>query len=469
MEIRNVFSVATVAIFSALYLNACTVEGADDTIVLPDSMTRLQNTKDPVSSTDTNYTLEQLEFFCNYDYLDFFYINSQKELGSEDEYYEKATGEQFADVKYMYSKMSDSYTTYFDPENFQSLTYWLNNSPLDAGIGAEVVKEDSLLIVSQVYPKAPAQKAGLKKGDQVISVDSNRVISAETFNKLTIGNIGDVITLQIIRDSVEKEITITIDNFTSPTVFVNYEDSIPIITITEFSDTTVSDSGTYGEFLYALEETKDAKSIIVDLQHNGGGSTSQCLAIASEFVTMNDTILIQLSTDVDTTGSNGKYKQMIDTIAWYNDENGRANDRYVVLMADGLTGSCSEMLMVPLTVNKKFPVVGTTTYGKGIGQYYLSTVANGYARITAMKMFDKKFKTYHKVGIMPDYTIADRDSAVAKAVELAKKGKAKRTAGYGTEDQGHFPDKPLTKQGFAESGFPRTKGAFSIKKAPILH
>lgn len=468
MQMTKLFPIATAVTLGIFMLNACSVENADDSIVLPESMTNEMDGKNPEADADTEYTLEQLEFFNNYDYLDFYYINSQTELGDYEEYYQKATGESFADVKYMYSKMSDSYTTYYDPEYFQTLNYWLSYSPSAMGIGAEVVKEDSLLVVSQVYPKAPAEVAGLKAGDIVVSVDSLEISSVELFDRLVTSEVGDIVTLQILRDSVEKEISVTINNYIMPTVFLNIEDSIPMITITEFSDTTVSDSGTYGEFLQALEKTSGAKATIIDLQQNGGGSTEQCLNIASEFLPKNDTILITLSTEVDTTGGPEYYKQLIDTVAWYSATDGVAKDRYIVVLADDRTGSCSEMLMAALSANKKSPVVGTTTYGKGIGQYYLLTYAYGYARITAMKMFDKNFDTYHKVGFLPDYAIADRDSAIAKAVELAKKRKAKRTAGYGTEDLGHFPDKPLLKQGFASNSFPREKGAFKIIKSPKL-
>lgn len=53
-------------------------------------------------------------------------------------------------------------------------------------------------------------------------------------------------------------------------------------------------------------------------------------------------------------------------------------------------------------------------------------------------MFDKDFKSYHKVGFVPDFEIEDSAKALSKAVELAKEGTYKRTAGYGTKNTGHF-------------------------------
>ena len=60
------------------------------------------------------------------------------------------------------------------------------------------------------------------------------------------------------------------------------------------------------------------------------------------------------------------------------------------------------------------------------------------AIITALKVIDKNFNTYHKYGIAPDFPISDKELALQKAIELAKEGTYLRTAGYGTINTGHF-------------------------------
>jgi C-terminal processing protease CtpA/Prc len=102
-------------------------------------------------------------------------------------------------------------------------------------------------------------------------------------------------------------------------------------------------------------------------------------------------------------------------------------------------------------MNKKFPVVGLTTYGKGIGQKYITTPSYSLAIITGMQIVDKDLNTYHKYGIQPDFIISDNEQALNKAVELAKEMTYVRTAGYGTTNTGHFAKaatEPDTMPGF---------------------
>ena len=95
-------------------------------------------------------------------------------------------------------------------------------------------------------------------------------------------------------------------------------------------------------------------------------------------------------------------------------------------------------MIASITSNKKSPVVGSTTYGKGIGQRFRLTPSLGLNSITSFRFFDKNDGNYHKYGIEPDFPINDRSSALEKAIELAKAKNFTRTAGYGTQNTGHF-------------------------------
>ena len=83
---------------------------------------------------------------------------------------------------------------------------------------------------------------------------------------------------------------------------------------------------------------------------------------------------------------------IVDTLTWTASEDGIAKGRYFVFLADTGSASCAELMLVGAISNTKSPVVGLTTYGKGIGQSYLGTYANGIAGITSMRMLDKNKK-----------------------------------------------------------------------------
>lgn len=454
---KKTFPITIISIIAAVAFSACTVENADDKLILPG---------DENGEEVSEMTLADSEFVFNYALLGLYYIHAEKELGDIEDYYHKKpvneNTDPFVDTYYMYNNMTDSYTSYFSPEYFYQIYQSLTYSPKESGIGALAKSvSDSAVIISQVYTRGPAETSGLQQGDTVLSIDGTPIYNTTAFKKLTSGEYGETISMEVQRDSSKLDIDITLSTYITPTILVDYVDSIPVISISEFTDTTTSDSGSYGELINALEKIKKEKAVVIDLSNNPGGSTDQCINMASEFLAKGDTIIIErYASDEDSVN----FEQIIDTISWTASSEGIAKDKYVVLVQNGMSGSCSEIFAAALGTSKKSPIVGSTSYGKGIGQYYIETYAQGFARITSMQFFDKDMNSYHKVGILPDYEIEDRDSAITKAVELAKESKEKRKAGYDTTDKGHFIDKDpsLAKTGSSKASL--DKGAFRIKR-----
>ena len=208
-----------------------------------------------------------------------------------------------------------------------------------------------------------------------------------------------------------------------------------------------NDSGTSEEFLDALRQTEKYKATIIDLQDNGGGDGDECIPMITNFLSKGDTAIGIISADRDSIFN----RQVFDTAFTITDVDGIAKDRYFVFLANNMTASCSELMLAGILSNKNYPVVGTTTYGKGIGQRYIITPSLSIAAITSKRVVDKNRKFYHKYGIEPDFAISDRELAIEKAVELAKDMNYVRTAGYGSVSTGNFAKtavEPDTMPGF---------------------
>lgn len=437
--------------FLAGYFTSCSSD-CDSHIVLPN-----QKGDDSPISADTSISAYELVY--NYLYLNVFYAyaHTNNELSENiEDYYQKPVQEQygksicvpgsaFTDVCYMYSQMKDPYTRYYDPSVAEFIYSLFLESDKTTGVGVELesiaTDEDSVFVFSQVYPKSPAALAGITTNDTLESVSGKKPQSIEEAQQLLTGNIGDVLEVSFKRGSETKQVSVTVNQYLSPTVFVSYEDSIPVIRISEFASKTVSDSGTYGEFYNALKETDWAKSTIIDLRKNPGGDVSQCHGTASELLSEGDTIIIDIESTLDSVAyvDDNIYAQQFDTSAYIVSRDGIAKDRYLVFLADSGSASCAELMLSAVTVNKKdAPVIGLTTYGKGIGQAIQETYANGLFFITALQSMDKNRNIYHKVGIVPDFESGDPDEQMKTAVEWAKAGTQLREAGYGTTSTGHF-------------------------------
>lgn len=411
-----------------------------------------------VDSDPQTPSAEYMELYSNYTLLDIFYYNAhlKKELNPDVNVYynisfeaENSKGactKKFANICAMYNQMSDPYTRYYDPQYTIQVLNMIYTSDVEVGIGVKVKKvsegDSSYLVVSEIYPNSPADSSGLKIGDTIINVDGSSPATVDGFEKLVAGQQGDRITITVNRDSIQENFSMTINEIQTPSVHLNYIDSIPVITIDEFVVQSIGDAGTYEEFHTIIENivAGGAKSAVIDLRTNPGGADTECLNVSAEFLGKGDTIIIDVEATVDSIrqGDTRKYIQKFDTVTYTTKSNGLAKDLYTVFLASDTSASCAELMLSAVTVNKKTPVVGKTTFGKGIGQSVKTTYSKGLSFITSVYSHDKDGNSFHKYGIAPDYEIDDADEQLIKALELAKKGTEKRSAGYGKTPTGNF-------------------------------
>jgi C-terminal peptidase prc len=439
-----------ISLAAALIFSACTQTTSSD-----DSNSQPSNKIFPRMDEVTDQY--EAELYYNYVLLDYFYLygHLRNELADDYKVYLGKESDNdnltkgyctsaYYDVCYMYSQLRDPFTQYFDPAAAPQIAEDIFRTPTIRGIGAEVEEitdsTSQYLRISDIYPGSPAEKAGLQIGDIVVQIDGLSISTTSNFDAMCTGNIGDVIKIVVDRNDEMVVAAVIVDEYNEPSVRVSYQDSIPVIRILKFVSTTISDSGSYGEFLTALKKTEDAKSTIIDLRGNPGGETRQCNGIAAELLSKGDTITIDIEAHLDSVfeGRNIRYIQKMDTLTYTVTADGLGKNRYYVFMADTASASCAELMLSALTSNRSTPVVGQLTYGKQIGQIVDTTLYGGLALITALQGFDKNWESFHDLGIVPDYEIDDPDEQMAKAVELAKKASEKRSAGYGTKRLYHF-------------------------------
>ena len=341
------------------------------------------------------------EFKYNYNLLDYYYIDKNLYLGRPEIYLNTATPEEMAtyvvpwdyyDIYYMYSQMNDKFTRYIDPSRSYSLFNTLNSSEEKMGAGIEIdsTNTSGKYIISQVAENSPADKVGLKVGDEIIAIEGIEITNDIIFKRLSYAAEGDTINYTIVRNSVPLDFSVVLAPYLSPTVELTFKDSIPIIKIFEFSSITSNDSGTSEEFLDALRQTEKYKATIIDLQDNGGGDGDECIPMITNFLSKGDTAIGIISADRDSIFN----RQVFDTAFTITDVDGIAKDRYFVFLANNMTASCSELMLAGILSNKNYPVVGTTTYGKGIGQRYIITPSLSIAAITSKRVVDKKMQMF---------------------------------------------------------------------------
>ena len=245
---KKLFSLS-LALFSAAVISACTSDDSSS------------NAGDPPSSSSMDPVMEELSI--NYQMLDLCYIYAHtidNLAPSVKDYVGKGTAKdavnansgedqctkEYYDVCYMYDKLKDPFTHYYDPT-------------LASAVIAELMEPEEEYVILGI--------------DYVITEISEEDVTCEVTYvsdemKEQDVRVGDKFSLGLLSLTVAKQ----------PTVAIHYEkteggDSIPVIRIREFDQKTVGAGGTREEFAEALKKTKDSKSVIIDLRnhrHRGG-------------------------------------------------------------------------------------------------------------------------------------------------------------------------------------------------------
>ena len=246
--------------------------------------------------------------------------------------------------------------------------------------------------IKRVFYDSPAEKAGLKAGDEIIKVGS---INVEGLGTNAVSNLlstyKDKINITVKRDG--KNFDVSMNRGTVNVQSVSYDFNARNKTATLKLDNFIDGYMLYDLldfFIFAIEN--DYKKIIIDLRDNLGGNKWNMLEMLNMFVSEKGVVLYS---EIDKNGN-------IESIE--SDGNGIKFDRICVL-TNGQSASASEIFALSLRELTGAAIIGEKTFGKGIGQYY-DTLSNGdTAAITVFEVLSAKGNRYHKKGVEPDIKI----------------------------------------------------------------
>ncbi|MEK7606679.1 MAG: S41 family peptidase [Patescibacteria group bacterium] len=308
------------------------------------------------------------------------------------------------------ASLGDPYSIFLDPEISKKFNDELSGT-FD-GIGAEIgIKKDRLLIVAPL-PSTPAERAGLRSGDSILTIDGKDTtgMSVEQAVTLIRGPKGSKVTLKVYREgweeTQEKEIdreTIHIQNVTWKMV-----GDVAYIKIVQFNGDTVA---LFGD---AAREVilKKPKGIVLDLRNNPGGYFDGAVAIASYWVTAGDPVVLQK-------GKSGE-KQ-----AFVAEGNAPFSEMPTVVLVNGGSASAAEIVAGAMQDQGKATLIGEQTFGKGSVQDFEGLSGGSAIKITVAEWLTPKGRSINKEGIKPDVEVKfskedyenDRDPQLDRAVQ----------------------------------------------------
>jgi carboxyl-terminal processing protease len=326
--------------------------------------------------------------------------------------------------------LEDPYSGYLPPDQFGSALDDLSGE--FSGIGAEVgmenladpgdlaactvVTEICAMVIVAPLDGSPAEAAGLRAGDQVLAIDGTSTIgeSVSTLVYRVRGEAGTDVTLTVLRDGDELDITIT-------RAIINLEevgnemlvDGIGYIRLTSFTDRA---PGLFRDALSGLLD-QGATDIVFDLRGNPGGFITTAQAIGSEFIPAGELLF---------TVESGE-----DVQRWESDPGGvlQSDAISVVLLIDEGSASASEIVAGALKETGRATLVGQPTFGKDTVQIWNDLPNGGGLRITTDRWFTPQHNSAAPDGIEPDVVVAapsdpaaDEDPQLDRAVEILQDG-----------------------------------------------
>jgi carboxyl-terminal processing protease len=292
-------------------------------------------------------------------------------------------------VSDLMSKLGDKYTRYLTPAKYQSIFDAATGSL--AGVGVEIAtNKEGIVMVSDVEPNSPAQKAGLLPMDLFVEGDGFKFDKSSTPDDVAVklrGPEGSKVGVTVLRNGETKDFIVTRQPIKVSTVRSYMgKNNVGVIRIKSFSATT---SATVKEKFEELKK-KGAKKVIFDLRSNPGGLLPGGVETASLFLDTNKPIVFVVSN-----------KGVVDSQESFVD--GIDTETPLVILVDHNTASAAEVFTAALKENDRAKVVGEQTFGKGIIQTIRElSDKNGGVAVTLARYETPKHNDINKAGIPVD-------------------------------------------------------------------
>ncbi|MBT9187008.1 MULTISPECIES: S41 family peptidase [Zobellia] len=290
----------------------------------------------------------------------------------------------------------DPYTKFLNEQDVE--TYRINNAGEYSGIGALVRSFKDRLLIVEPYKGYPADKAGLKAGDEIIKIGAINVSDFDdNASELLKGANNTAVEVTYKRQGETKTATITRAAVEVDAVpfYKMADDKTGYIVLSRFN---AKASAQTKEALLDLKG-KGAEKIILDLRDNPGGLLSEAINVTNLFVDKGELIV---TTKSKVKKFNTEYKTRNKPVDM---------DIPLVVLVNGSSASASEIVSGGLQDLDRAVIMGARSFGKGLVQRPLKLTYGTQLKVTISRYYTPSGRCIQSL----DYWNRDEDgNAVQK-------------------------------------------------------
>lgn len=269
----------------------------------------------------------------------------------------------------------DPYTNYYPESDIEDVKMQMLGQY--GGIGSIIQQKDDGVYIAEPYEGLPADKAGLKAGDKILSINGESCDGKTTADVSSIlrGQAGTSISIKVSRAGKEFERKLTREEIKMPNVpyYGMVKGNVGYIKLDEF--TQEAGKNVREAFRSLKKGNPGMKGLILDLRGNGGGLMNEAVNIVSTFVKGGELVV----------KTRGKVKSK--DISCFTSGDPLDLEIPVVVLIDGNSASASEIVSGSLQDLDRAVILGSRSFGKGLVQNVLPMAYNSQMKVTVSKYY----------------------------------------------------------------------------------
>lgn len=294
----------------------------------------------------------------------------------------------------------DPHSSFMSPETFKEMK--IDTKGAFGGLGIEISIKDGILTVISPIEDTPAQRAGIKAGDQILRIDEKftKDLSITDAVKRMRGQKGTSVVLTIMRDGFDKpkEFKLVRDVIQVKSVKFRLLDSgYGYVRIAQFQERTDEDLSKALKSMVEENKGKRLAGLVLDLRNDPGGLLDQAVKVSDHFVESGKMIVYTEGRD--------KEARMQFTAS----NRAKEQDYPIVVLINGGSASASEIVAGALQDHKRAIVMGTQSFGKGSVQTIIPLSDDSGLRLTTARYYTPSGRSIQAKGITPDIVVEQLD------------------------------------------------------------